>query len=146
MAAGYATQRAGVKIAVQCAHCGCTFTVFPSRHNANKKFYCGVKCRAEHITGRNNPAYRSGGGRKVKYGDNWRRQRRAALLRDQRTCQHCCQRPTGRHRLHVHHIQPAHVFGGDWRRANALTNLITLCHLCHELAEAGRIPLVPRLL
>jgi predicted HNH restriction endonuclease len=39
--------------------------------------------------------------------------------------------------LDVHHIVPFRTFKGDWRKANELSNLITLCRNCHRKAEVS---------
>ena len=38
--------------------------------------------------------------------------------------------------LDVHHIIPFRRFAGDWRAANDLANLLTLCPTCHAKADA----------
>lgn len=134
------------KIEVQCSGCSKPLRVYPSRFRLNQNFYCTTTCRAEHIIGRNNPSYRSGRGRNARYGPNWRRQRRATLLRDDKRCQYCQKRPKTTRRLHVHHIRPFYEFGDDYLSANDLLNLITLCHLCHKKAERGAIVIQARLL
>lgn len=134
------------KIVVPCSGCGTDVLVHPSRASRYRNVYCSVACRAAHIVGRRNPAYTGGLGRRIKYGENWKQQRRAAKVRDGFCCQHCHKRPRISRHLHVHHIQPFHTFGGDWRTANRVENLITLCHRCHKQAERGAIPLQPRLL
>jgi 5-methylcytosine-specific restriction endonuclease McrA len=63
-----------------------------------------------------------------------------ALRRDAQTCQNCGKQPLHSYQLHVHHIQPAYTFNGDYESANKLTNLITLCIPCHKKAERGEIP------
>lgn len=133
------------QIAVQCSGCGVEIQVWPSKHRLNKHFYCTPACRASHIVGSHNPAYTGGLGRHIKYGENWKRQRRAAKVRDGFCCQYCHKRPRISRHLHVHHIQPFHTFGNDWRTANRIENLITLCHRCHKQAERGAISLQPRL-
>jgi 5-methylcytosine-specific restriction endonuclease McrA len=58
-------------------------------------------------------------------------QKRKARARDDRTCQHC-----GAPGSDVHHIRPFRFFT-DYREANELTNLITLCKPCHRRADAA---------
>lgn len=113
----------------------------PSIVRKNAHFYCSRECRAISILGADNPAYRSGWGRRREYAGNWRRQRRAALARDGGACRVCGKAPTKPRYLHVHHIRPAYLFDGDWESANDLSNLVTLCATCHKGVESGRIPL-----
>lgn len=124
---------------VTCEHCGKTYRTSPSIVRKNEHFYCSRACRANAIMGANNPAYRSGWGRRREYAGNWRRQRRAAILRDGGRCQVCGKSPKRARYLHVHHIRPAYLFDGDWESANALSNLVTLCATCHKRVESGRI-------
>lgn len=69
----------------------------------------------------------------IKYtrGPNWKRQRKAARLRDNNTCQHC---GTTEGRMTVNHIWPFRLFD-DYREANQLSNLMTLCPSCHSKAD-----------
>ncbi|MBL8046632.1 MAG: DEAD/DEAH box helicase [Anaerolineales bacterium] len=92
------------------------------------------------------------------YGPNWEQQRNAARARDGYVCRQCGKpemppSPSGRGaggeggggRQHdVHHIQPFRTFGyipgvnENYKPANALENLITLCASCHQRTEAVR--------
>lgn len=89
------------------------------------------------------------------YGPNWEQQRNAARARDGYTCRHCgkpelpslTRRGAGGEggRQHdVHHIVPFRAFGyipgvnENYKQANALENLITLCAACHQRVEAQR--------
>ncbi len=77
------------------------------------------------------------------YGPNWEEQRRRALERDGHRCRRCGAAHHPRRPLHVHHIRPFRTFGyvpgenENYREANRLENLVTLCARCHRLAEAG---------
>lgn len=74
-------------------------------------------------------------------GPNWSQQRDRARRRDGMRCCRCGadERPGRQH--HVHHIVPFRDFGWvpgqneNYRRANQLSNLVTLCPGCHRLAE-----------
>jgi len=82
-----------------------------------------------------------------EYGDNWDEQRQKALERDNYTCQTPgCEWTQEAHReafkrgLHVHHIHPLSAFGADdsevdFKRANRLENLVTVCAEHHHLWE-----------
>lgn len=80
------------------------------------------------------------------YGDNWPKQRKVALERDNYTCQKCGHKgrrnAKGRWDVHVHHIRKIAFFADsrtgevDYEAANDLSNLITLCDLgCHKYAD-----------
>jgi predicted nucleic acid-binding Zn ribbon protein len=71
------------------------------------------------------------GGHATYRGPNWDRQSKAARQRDNDTCQHC---GISAPHLPVHHIMPFRLFT-DYRAANALDNLVTLCPICHGAAE-----------
>jgi len=69
------------------------------------------------------------------YGPGWDEIRMRVLNRDGQRCQVCG--ASGEHKpLHVHHIQPFRSFP-DRETANQLQNLITLCPICHKLAETS---------
>jgi 5-methylcytosine-specific restriction endonuclease McrA len=60
----------------------------------------------------------------------WRRARRAVLDRDRHRCRRCGSPATRFDALHVHHVVPRSEGGTD-----ALSNLVTLCALCHPQVE-----------
>ena len=80
------------------------------------------------------------------YGPNWEIQRNAARARDVFRCVLCGKAESAADgRQHdVHHIQPFRSLGyvpglnENYRLANDLDNLQTLCRACHARAEAGR--------
>lgn len=116
-----------------CLHCG---KLLSGRQRRN--LFCGKEClqnwterheKGEHaILKRNDPNYR---------GPNWKQQRRNARHRDNYACQRCgaIERDLGC-QLDVHHIRPFSKFGlDDYRSANALSNLVSLCRPCHIHVE-----------
>ena len=81
------------------------------------------------------------------YGPNWRAQRKAALERDEYRCQRCGrQAPQDEwwRVVAVHHKRKIRLFydekagGIDYRQANELNNLETLCHECHKVADGHK--------
>lgn len=124
---------------VPCDNCG----AFVSRpewwHKQNAHTFCNRQCftewKASNWTGEDNPCWR--GGHPPYYGPNWLRQQREARRRDNHRCCLCgTSEQTQRRALDVHHIKPMRLFAGDYRRANALANLVSLCEFCHHLAES----------
>ncbi len=71
----------------------------------------------------------------LDYGLNWPAQRSSAHARDDYCCQICGIPEKGREH-DVHHKIPFRTFP-DYQRANVLSNLITLCHTCHQKAEVN---------
>jgi len=75
------------------------------------------------------------------YGPNWQAQRQKALSRDGYRCQICGAEQDG---LHVHHKRPFRQFNytphenENYKEANQVENLVTLCPSCHRRAEAGQ--------
>jgi DEAD/DEAH box helicase domain-containing protein len=77
-------------------------------------------------------------------GPNWAQQRDRARARDEYLCQHCgaAERPGRQH--DVHHLRRFRSFGwlagqnANYRAANALDNLITLCPSCHQRTEMSQ--------
>lgn len=62
----------------------------------------------------------------------WRNLRDEVLLRDRFTCLRCDKKFRNKSQLSVHHIIPR-ANGG----ANDASNLVTLCHPCHDLVEVN---------
>jgi len=73
----------------------------------------------------------------VDRGPNWQRQADAARKRDKYTCRDCG-RVQYQPRLDVHHLIPYRSFNGDYKVANRLSNLISVCRICHWRRE-GRV-------
>lgn len=121
-----------------CEQCGNIYEVVPSR--VPKTRFCSRECqsawKSAHKYGENNPNWKGG---PTKYlGRNWRRQRKRAIRRD-KVCRICGapQSPHNRE-LSVHHICPVREFA-DVKRANRLSNLVTLCEPCHKAVENGNM-------
>src|SRR5262249_27154825 len=78
------------------------------------------------------------------YGPNWQAQRDAARARNGYRCKNCNapEKPSMQH--HVHHLTPFRTFGyvrgknENYRVANQLENLVTLCPSCHRAAESAQ--------
>ena len=121
-----------------CDYCGKSVFRLPSR--VRKYVFCDVACRLEwqresgYMQGEKSPTWL--GGHEDSRGPGWRRQRRAARKRDKFTCQRCgiTTKEAGK-ALDVHHIRPYREFGGDWKSANHLDNLVSLCNSCHQIVE-----------
>ncbi len=120
------------RVAVPCDTCGASLARLP--HQMNRHNFCGVQCReawqrtSGYSSGTNSPTWR--GGFDSYRGPNWRQQRRAALVRDQHTCQRC----GATEHLQVHHIHPYVTFA-SYLDANQLANLTALCPRCHKTVE-----------
>lgn len=75
------------------------------------------------------------------YGPNWQEQRAKALERDDHRCRTC---GAAAELLHVHHVRPFRDYGyvpgrnRNYRQANRVENLVTLCPSCHRRAEEGQ--------
>jgi len=79
------------------------------------------------------------------YGPNWDAQRNAARARDGFRCTQCnLVEPVGGPQHHVHHIRPFREFGyvrgqnENYKFANELNNLLTVCPSCHRRVEAAQ--------
>jgi 5-methylcytosine-specific restriction endonuclease McrA len=101
--------------------------------------FCNRSCfgawKAENWCGENNPCWR--GGKFLYYGPNWIRQSREARKRDERKCKFCEVHEGELYRsLDVHHIKPFRFFlASDYKSANKLANLVSLCASCHKFLE-----------
>lgn len=131
------------QIRVTCTMCDQEFMRSPSGYREGKPNFCSKTCADVHqkqLRGLNHWNWRGGG--KIYYGDNWSEQRRAAVRRDNYRCQRC-RRFRGQEgaKLDVHHIKPFKSFGyipgvnENYKEANDLSNLVTLCKSCHTTVE-----------
>lgn len=118
-----------------CEQCGKEYTTTPSLTRGR---FCSLWCYGDWLAehgprGEDHPAWRGGGAR--YYGRNWNQQRRAARRRDRYTCQRCgiTEAELG-HALDVHHIRRFKDFD-DYREANKVSNLVSLCTKCHMWVE-----------
>lgn len=123
----------------KCQECGKERTVTESYLRLFSPKYCSKKCsniaHSKKIIGSGNPNWRGGTSTETSRGANWKTQSTLARKRDRYTCQSC-----GKIGINVHHIKPYKLFNNDWKMANKLSNLITLCTSCHSKVEHGIIP------
>lgn len=132
-----------VRIKIECANCGEEIERFPYELKKGNNLFCNKDCRASYLTktmnGENNHNWR--GGHDDYRGDNWLTQRRKALERDGYKCSKCGKDGTIV-KLMVHHKIPFRYFD-DYKKANRLNNLITLCNSCHSYEESHYWETVP---
>jgi len=123
-----------IRKTVCCIVCGTKITRRVSRIKRSDKPVCSKKCFIASISGKNSHVWT--GGTNSYRGTNWHRQRNKARKRDSDTCQVCgkTKRDVGQE-LDVHHIRPYRLFNNDYRVANNLNNLVTLCRQCHLATE-----------
>lgn len=125
------------RVAKTCPECGVSFQVKESHQE--RRQYCSTQCRDKARVGTiSGPAnFNWKGGYEAYYGPNWRQQRRSARRRDGYICQRCgvSEETLGR-QLDVHHIVPFRCFGVErYLEANAMSNLVSLCAVCHLTVE-----------
>ena len=135
----------------ECDYCGGVCLKRPSRLGRADNLYCSRECadldHSERMRLDGNPRW-EGGDYENYYGDNWQEQRQQALSRDNHKCQSCGVESSGA-TLSVHHIRKMRYYKDEydapewWKRANKLSNLVTLCRSCHGRWEG--IPLKPQL-
>ena len=136
---GHESPRKLEPVTKPCSQCRTPVARPPWWDKVNKHVFCNRKCfsawKAVHWRGKNNPAWR--GGAEYYYGPNWTRQARRTRKRDSHRCQFCnAESPLGYRNLDVHHIRPFRYFKlENYKRANLLTNLVTLCGPCHCFLE-----------
>jgi len=120
-----------------CEVCGKEFEATPYQVEQGWGRFCSTDCQSvwlsERLSGPNNTRWK--GGSDSYRGPNWRGQAKKTRKRDGYICQRCglSQKEAGR-KLDVHHITPFREFE-DYRAANCLENLITLCQHCHQVTE-----------
>jgi hypothetical protein len=117
-----------------CEFCAEDFQILPCFLRLGGWRLCSDDCQTKWMS-------EQWGDDEAVYNSKWRPVRRAALDRDERTCQHC-----GKHKSEigqepdVHHITPVREFD-DPQDAHKLSNVVSLCPSCHGLAEHGSIPI-----
>lgn len=125
-------------VEVECWSCGGSVMKPPS-HIDGREHFCSPRCVGAWLSseraGENSPVWK--GGHDNYYGPNWVPQRRKARDRDGHICQDPeCSVTSDEHLevwgevLHVHHIVRFHDFD-DYKEANRLSNLVTLCRPHH---------------
>lgn len=137
--AGRESPRRGERPVRPCEQCGTEHSRPAWTYRYNSRVFCDRKCfaawKAAHWCGEDNPAWR--GGFPGYRGPNWVRQAREARARDNHHCRFCdtTAEVVGR-KLDVHHIRPFRCFDpAEYRTANRLSNLVTLCPTCHAFLE-----------
>ena len=125
-------------ITTSCLHCGKTFERKPWMVRQNETKFCSQECYKAHNVGEYHWHYQGG---PVTYrGRSWTAARKAAVERDNGTCQQCG-KVVGKS-IPVHHIKPYRTFPTP-EEANSLDNLICLCQSCHMKKEyAESLPFV----
>ena len=124
--------------------------IYVDSENGRNSRFCSIECRgkdkSQSMKGENNPNYIHGEGYLYpSRGSNWGAQRRKALKRDNHECRICKAKVSkGGKSLDVHHIRPYRLFENDWKKANRLNNLVTLCRQCHIDVENGKAK-IPKL-
>ena len=79
----------------------------------------------------------------LTYGPDWEAQRGRVRARDRYRCRHCGRLEAAGREHDVHHVQPFRTFdyrpgqNENYRAANVLDNLITLCPDCHRRLESA---------
>jgi 5-methylcytosine-specific restriction endonuclease McrA len=125
----------------ECKNCGDKFWIYQSRigHKGVGK-YCSRTCRDIHWIGENAVNFINGYSGNW-HGPDWYSQRRKAKSRDGYKCLDCGMSETESiektlQPLHVHHKIPFRLFGEDYKTANKLENLETLCAACHRIKDS----------
>jgi len=125
---------------VKCDYCGKLSYRKPAE--INDKNFCSRECmgkwNSDNLIGENHPSWL--GGWEKYYGSNWTLQAKLARERDKGICQKCgvSEAKLGKS-LDVHHKQPFREFGVEnYKQANNLNNLISLCSSCHSSIEPRR--------
>lgn len=132
-----------IHIKLRCVICSTEFETTTSQVRHRNISCCSLECRYQHQANlQSGPGHHNYRGGSITYrGRNWSRQSRAALKRDGYKCQIChkkLNRKTWDYA--VHHITPYRTFNGDYKRANQLINLVSLCRSCHAKVEFGALP------
>lgn len=135
------------RIIIKCDYCNKDIERRPCEINREGRTlnFCNKECKgkydSEYFSGENNPNWK--GGHDEYRGENWERQRRSARERDNKTCVDCG--ANGKDvELSVHHIVPFRFFNNDYKTANKIRNLKTLCRSCHSKQKSHKWNEVPK--
>jgi 5-methylcytosine-specific restriction endonuclease McrA len=136
-------------VPTECAYCGKALKRIRGQILRAKRQFCNNTCHGQWLYeyGPKAEAHPCWTGGEVEYrGPNWNAQSEAARARDNYCCQYCgLSQENHRRALDVHHIIPFRDFkyipgeNNRYLEANDLSNLITLCPVCHKKAEFGKI-------
>lgn len=123
---------------IYCALCSQEITTQPNRSIRGQLAFCSKACATFHQgETRSVRRWMAHGAAYRDYGANWQTQRRATLRRDFYRCSQCKRQRGDGVQLDVHHIRPFRQFGyipgvnENYKEANELGNLLTLCKACH---------------
>lgn len=130
---------------IECDNCHSVFEQYPSKIQRNKYNFCSKSCHYNFISkeglrkNEKNPHW-SGGETQQYYGPNWEDKRERCLERDNYECLRCgISESVNKARygksLSIHHIIPIKEFNGDYKSANKIKNLVSLCNSCHMIVE-----------
>jgi ribosomal protein L31 len=129
------------QVKFSCEWCGDSYLRAANREGKTR--FCSQEClvewRSREYSGENHPRWKDNGD--YYRGPNWHKQRTKARKRDNHECQNCGDEDS---ELDVHHIIPFSEFD-DYKQANQLQNLITLCDSCHSNVEWGNITVQSRI-
>ena len=126
------------RVIVFCAWCGDEKNVIPSQAQRSENHFCDTKCKgkwwSENYIGESHPNWK--GGYEPYYGTNWDRKRRKAMERDEYQCALCGLTDGASKLIHgreldVHHVTRLNDFENPVD-ANVVSNLLTVCILCHQ--------------
>lgn len=134
-----------------CKECGEDVEMKPHEFNKKNNVFCSNECRNDNLskrrTGKDNPNWVEDSPTVPQFRVEWRNKRIEAIQRDNKKCVNC---GIGREEhknkygidLHVDHIKPRKEFikdngDFDYKKANKLDNLRTVCCVCHRKVENG---------
>lgn len=139
---GGRTGRTANRKRISCQYCGDEFSRAVSKIQQSNKNFCSESCRdswvSETFTQENHPRWVDNDDK--RYGPNWSNVRETCIERDFGRCR-SCRMDRDKHKkkfgtdIHVHHKTPLRTFDGP-EKANKLSNLITLCVVCHRTIES----------
>lgn len=153
----WASKRWNKQSDIPCAQCGKALRRRQYKLISQEHQFCSRTCQhawqSENWIGENSPHWEGGAIPGRDYGPNWKQQAHAARQRDGYKCRVCGVSQKRLHRsLDVHHVRSFRQFGyirgqnNAYKEANELTNLVSLCRLCHARVENGLTAIQPYLL
>lgn len=126
----YSADRPPAKIAAVCEQCGARFERFRARVGRFGRTFCSIKCAGLFHTGPQSGQWRGGG--KLYRGKLWQELRQRVRERDGYRCRRCgkSEAEQGGRQMSVDHLMPFRT-AETMEEANDLSNLASLCLVCH---------------
>ena len=124
-----------------CKTCGNPYFTNVHQIKSRGSNFCSLECKyiwqSKRLQETGGPNFKGGISYTAKSarGKNWASQKRQVKIRDGGACVICGSVKN----IDTHHIKAYEDFCGNWKAANDLNNLISLCRVHHRMVESHKI-------